>query len=224
MALKGVRPDWWPNWQSQCVAVVGSGPSLRREQVDALKERIHVVAVNNSYELCPWADALYSCDAKWWKYKDGAKDFDGLKMAYADEAVKLYPDIKKINISKMTNNDATKELQMVEYNTVGGGGNSGFQVVNWLAQVGVSAIALLGFDMRVDGNGKAHWHGRHPDSGAHVLNNPYDEMMAFWVKHMTNAAPKLSRLDIDVVNCSDKTALTCFPKMSVEDALARWGL
>jgi hypothetical protein len=157
-------------------------------------------------------------------YKNGAKDFGGLKLSYGDEAIKRYPSIRKLDIAKQMNNDTVNRLLMEEYNVVGGGGNSGFQVVNWLAQVGVTAIALLGFDMRIDGNGKVHWHGRHPDSGKYVMNNPYEQMMVHWIKCMTDAAPVLKSLGIDVVNCSDKSALECFPKMSVESALARWGL
>lgn len=218
-----MRPDWWPNWEGQCAAIVGGGPSLTQAQVDKLKDRIHVVVVNTSYNLCLWADVLYSCDAIWWKYRNGAGDFKGLKVTQDDDALAIFPELRKITVKR----DGVKiihDFLMDTYGEVGGGGNSGFQTLNWLAQIGVKGILLLGIDMRTDGNGKNHWHGRHPDSGKFVMNNPSESNYRFWIENMTAAAPKIKALGIDVVNCSPTSALECFPKMTVDQALERWRL
>lgn len=228
----GVRPEWFPNWVGECAAVVAGGPSVTREHVGALKDRIHVVAINTSYELCPWADALYACDHNWWNLmahkvsKKQAPEFKGLKVTQDKEACKSFPELKKLELRRLAKGNIDpicNELLMERYGEIGGGGNSGFQVVNWLVQVGISAIALIGFDFK-DFDGKIHWHGRHPDSGPFVLPNPSASNFTKWTNTMTAAAPRLHAFGVDVVNCSERSALECFPKMSVEKALERWGL
>lgn len=221
-----MRPEWWPDWEGECAAIVAAGPSVRKDQVELLKDRIHVVAINTSYELCPWADALYGCDAKWWASKKGVGSFKGIKIAMEDEAVKQFPELKQIKVryDERNKRDVCHDFLMDKYGEVGGGGNSGFQALNWLAQLGVKAVALLGFDFRIDGNGKIHWHGRHADSGHYILHNPSESNFRLWIEKMNKAVPRIRALEMDVVNCSETSALECFPKMSVEDALRRWGL
>lgn len=225
-AIGGTKPDWFPDWSDEYVAVVAAGPSVTQEQVNLLRDRIHTVVINSSYELCLWADALYSCDEKWWFYKDGAKDFTGLKVSQGGEASKVYPEIKNLTIAMCENipKSHSKRLMMNKYGEIGGGGHSGFQVMNWMAQIGVAGMLLIGYDMRVDGNGKNHWHGRHPESGKHILNNPGDNNFRNWIPWMEAASVRLKSLGIEIVNCSEKSALTCFPKMSVEQVLERWRL
>ena len=76
--------DWWQDWRDECVAIVGAGPSAKTVGVEKLKNRIHVIAINESYQLCPWADILYSCDAEWWHLREQKiKEFAGMKMTFA---------------------------------------------------------------------------------------------------------------------------------------------
>jgi len=221
--IAGDRPKWFPMWEGECAAIVAAGNSVKRNEVDMLKDRIHVVAINTSYELCKWADMLYACDSVWWQYKDGAKDFKGLKVTQAHEKVmEQWPEIKKVTIRR-DHKAPCHDFIMDKYGEIGGGGNSGFQVLNLLAQFGVTAVALLGFDMAIIGE-KIHWHGRHPDSGKYIMNNPSEANFRVWRNNFIKAAPKLAALGIDVVNCSLESTLGCFPKMNVETALKRWGL
>lgn len=214
--MNGNRPDWFPDWNGECVAIIASGPSVVQADVDMLKDRIHVVAVNTSYELCRWADVLYACDHTWWDVKRGAKDFPGLKISQDERAIANYPDIKKISLRKDRHN-VSNEMWFERYGEVGGGGNSGFQVLNLVAQMGATGIALLGFDMKVI-NGKIHFYGRHPH------NNPDEFAFVRWTKWMTLAAPKLSERGIEVINCSAQSSLQCFKRMTVLEMLGRFGL
>lgn len=212
---------WMPDWKDQCVAIVGSGNSVRRDEVDMLRERIHVVAVNNSYELCPWADMLYACDARWWELKKGVPQFGGIKVCQETKAHEMYSDINLVSIRRESGTPVHRFL-FDKMGQIGGGGNSGFQALNIVAQMGVSDVMLLGFDM-VTINGKLHWHGRHPDSGF-VLYNPDEFAFRRWVDRMTKSAPALKQRGVNVINCSAQSALTCFPKMTVEQTLKEWGL
>ena len=218
--LKGTRPDWFPDWAGQYVAVVGGGPSVKNNDVDTLKDRLRVVAINESHQLAPWADVLYSCDHRWWEMRHAAvKNFNGIKVTQDDQAAKQFPDLKKIKLRPERAGGYVRYFLMDEWGEVGSGQGSGFQVVNWLAQLAVRGIALLGFDGCMIGN-KIHWHGRHEGR----LNNPNHSTFMGWKMWMENAAPKLRELNIEMVNCSMVSTIGCFPRFTVEDTLKRWNL
>lgn len=82
-----------------------------------------------------------------------------------------------------------------------GGGNSGFQAVNLAYQLGAKTILLLGFDMC-----GTHYFGDHPQGL--VQNSPY----ASFIKSFETITD-----EVEIINCSRMTALTCFPKMRIGD-------
>jgi hypothetical protein len=67
-----------PEWVGETAAILASGPSLTREQCEAVRGKAKVIAVNNQAidtdcdgvrvpAMAPWADVLYAADAKWWQ-------------------------------------------------------------------------------------------------------------------------------------------------------------
>src|SRR5262245_11257470 len=218
--MKGERPDWFPDWQGRYVAVVAGGPSIKRSEIDLLKGRLPVVVINESFQLAPWADALYSCDHNWWaKRHHAVTGFAGLKITPDSHAAQTFGDLKRLKFRDERPGNPIKYLLMDEWGEVGTGQNSGFQVINWLAQLAVKGIMLLGFDFCAI-NDKLHWHGRHADR----LNNPTQAMFVAWKIWMENAAPKLRALGIEVINTSMFSAISCFPRVEVAATLARWKL
>jgi hypothetical protein len=213
-----MKPGWFPDWTDECVAIVAAGPSVKKEDVSKLKDRIHVIAINESYRLCNWADAMYSCDRDWWRLAKGAPDFPGLKITQEPQAAKEFPDLKCVTIRRYQNS-IVHDMLFDTWGEIGGGGNSGFQCMNLTAQFGVTAIMLLGIDCTGDAN-KPHWHGRHPPP----LNNPIVTNYDNWRRNIDGAAGKLKARGIDVVNCSPISTLTKYPKMTVEEGLERWKL
>lgn len=93
------------------------------------------------------------------------------------------------------------------------GGNSGFQAINLAALWGVRRIVLLGYDVKAT-DGRRHFHVDHPEH----LGNPLT--FGRWAERFNVAARDLRGMGIQVVNCSEQTALTCFEKMSLADALS----
>jgi hypothetical protein len=205
---------WWFDWRGECVAIVGAGPSVKPEDVDTLRERIHVIAVNESYRLAPWADAVYSCDLAWWKLHKGLADFAGLKLSHDAIACNTFPGLKRVLIEQVAGNDIL--IDRPTY--VGAGGNSGFQAMNMAVQFGATGIALLGIDCTLEKG--EHWHGRHP----YHMNNPAPSNVKRWREAFDGAAASLKQLGVDVVNCSAISALTKYPKLTVAQALERWQL
>ncbi|HUG56620.1 MAG TPA: hypothetical protein VL002_00105 [Candidimonas sp.] len=89
--------------------------------------------------------------------------------------------------------------------------NSGLAAIKLAMQFGAEKIVLLGYDCQHTG-GKKHWHGDHPKG----LGNAGS--VQHWSMRFAGFARKVS--GVEIVNASRKTALECFPRMDLEDALA----
>lgn len=217
--------SWWQDWRGECVAIVGAGPTAKTAGVEKLRDRIHVVVVNESYRLAPWAEILYCADTEWWNFrKKEINGFGGLKLSVdpTSRVDRIGPDpdvpgLQYLRVAK-ERNIYVNEFRFTKAGEVGSGGNSGFQMINLSAQMGATGIALIGFDMSAAGG--IHWHGLHPNA----LRNPDHGRMQEWRKDLDAGAPKLKKEGIDVVNCSPMSALTAFPKMTIDQMLERWSL
>ena len=216
--MRGVRPDWFPHWENQYVALIGGGASIKRSEIELLRNRLRVVVINESWQLAPWADALYSCDEKWWKLRN-PKDFKGLKVTCDEIAPRLIPELKKLKLRPQTPGKYVQYLLMDEWGEVGTGQSGGFQALNWIAQLQVKGIALLGFDACIIDH-KIHWHGSHPVE----LNNPDQSTFVGWKRWLEHAAPQLEKLGIEVINCSMWSAVGMFKRIELKATLARWNL
>lgn len=91
------------------------------------------------------------------------------------------------------------------------GNNGGYSAINLAYLLGARKIYLLGYDMGLSEDGARHWHGDHP---AH-LNNDSD--YADWIERFDDLAADLASEGVEVVNCSRRTALACFPRATVEE-------
>jgi hypothetical protein len=206
--------DWWQDWRGECVAIVASGPSAKKAGVELLRERIHVIAIKENVDLCPWADVVYGCDAPWWVSRKGLHKFAGLRLAYDKTLPKHFPGIRTIDIKISTDAILTDQPGLV-----GSGGNSGFQALNVAVQFGVNGVILVGFDM--DGKSGLHWYGPNKWAGT---SNPSETNFARWKKAFEGAAQGLRDRGVAVINASSLSALKCFERKTIADALSDWGL
>lgn len=92
------------------------------------------------------------------------------------------------------------------------GGNSGYQAINLAYLLGAARIVLLGYDMGKTG-GKSHWHGDHPGD----LNQQLP--IHLWLSKFPTLADDLKREGVSVANATRETALDCFDRLSLEQAL-----
>ena len=183
--------------------LIASGPSLEQWQVDcAVQSGVKIVAVNNNYEICPDADYLYACDARWWKHHSGVPFFLGRKFSLEKTE---YSDVYQLNNSGECGID-------FEWPNIRTGKNSGYQAINLAVHMGAAKIILIGYDMQHT-NGKKHWHGSHPTG----LNN--SQGVKRWVKYYNEAAVILKKKGIEVINCTIETALTCFDRAELRGVL-----
>jgi hypothetical protein len=207
------RPSWFPDWTGEACAIVASGPSAKRANTGALRGKLRVIAIKENIELCPWADVVYGCDAAWWRNGNGMPKFPGLKVCASGRVTARFPDIHIVAVQ----DPSYDKLVLLKHGCVGSGGNSGFQALNLAVQFGANRVLLIGFDM-TDRYG-VHWFGRSSGNGR---ANPGDWNFRRWRAAFDVASVQLKTAGVQVLNASELSVLTCFPKISVEQALLEW--
>jgi hypothetical protein len=191
-------------WPGSTVVILGGGSSLTPADVNYCRGRAKVIAIKEAHTLAPWADALYACDEKWWRYYKGVPEFSGLKYRLEANGLHPWPDVQ---VLKNTGKDGLE----LSPNGLRTGQNSGYQAVNLAVHLGATKIILLGFDMWRGPSGEANWFGKHP---LHVAS-PYPVFLQLFA---TIAEP-LKAAGVEVINASRFTVLSTFPRMALEDVL-----
>lgn len=203
----------WPTWDA--AAIIASGPSTNAADVALLKGRLPVLAIKKNVELAPWADAVYGCDLPWWESVQGLPKFGGLRMAYAPKACERF-GCRQVLIPDHATSNA---LRFDEIGSVGGGGNSAFQALNLALQFGAKRVLLLGVDCHARAG--VHWYGRNVARGMH---NPSETNFRRWRVAFDGAAQTLKDRGVEVINTSPLSDLKGFRRMSVAEALEKWGM
>ncbi len=171
-----------------------------------------VLAVNDAYKRLSSAQILYACDAVWWRERAGAREFAGERWSSIGRP------------GRFRHNDKTKEQRAHGLSLVFGedkpgfsfdpevihyGSNSGFQGVNLALLLGAATVILVGFDMR-----GSHFFGAHKQP----LRNTGS--YANFIRAFDLAAKRLPS-DRQIINATPSSALGCFPRMDLADALAQ---
>lgn len=202
-----------PIWRGETVVILASGPSLTQADVEAVRGRARVIAINDCYQLAPWADLLYACDSRWWSsqyqfHVHAITSFAGRRFGM-QERHPIPPWSPEWGVTLMRNTG----IEGLETDPSGlkNGRNSGYQAIGLAVHLGASRILLLGYDMSLGRGGKSHFFGSHPHGGPPMLTK--------FRLYFPSIAPPLKALGIEVLNCSRRSALTCFPKVALERAL-----
>jgi len=201
-------------WRGATAVVVGGGPSLTQAQCErAHRAGLKVLAVNDAIrpDRAPFADAHYFCDERWWRWhreKRWYQDFRGLRVTLENPVVVAAdPTIKSMqNLGRDGLCPARHGLHT--------GRNGGYQAIGLAVHFGVARILLIGFDLKPAADGRSHWHGGHP-----VPVNPtaYELLM---LPMFPSLIGPLAALGVELINCTPDSALKCFPRMTLEEAIA----
>lgn len=114
---------------------IASGPSLTQEDVDYVRGKAKVLAINNAFKVAPWADVLFAADSQWWRtYERQLRGFAGDR--WDNRRLQKTPGYRA-------------------------GNNSGALGICLAYRFGAKRIILLGFDMQNTG-GLSHFDGDHP--------------------------------------------------------------
>jgi hypothetical protein len=202
-----------PAWAGATVVVLGGGPSLTIEQVERVRGAAKCVAVNNAYQIAPWADMLYAADARWWIEHPDALNFAGLKCAVENGADR-FPAVVHVIPA------ATLPIRLQHYVPPAGnkeliaGRNGVHQALNIAVLAGATKVLLLGCDGRLGTDGKTHYHGGH---GKTLSQDFFDGMR----KSFSAQENVLLARGVTVLNCSPGSAIDSFPKVGLREELAR---
>jgi hypothetical protein len=185
------------------IVCVASGPSLTPEDVNYCRGKAEVIVVNDNWRLAPWADYLYATDYQWWKHylPEVREKFSG-KLLTVDEAAH-----DRLGVPWVRGKDEpglSKRRDILHT-----GDNSGYAAINFAYHLGAERIVLLGYDMQ-----GTHWFGDHPPEFC-TLNDFPD-----YLSNFPKLAEDLLCEGVRVINATRSTALECFPRMTIEEALA----
>lgn len=196
-------PALCPGGTAVCLA---TGPSLVAEDVDYCQGKATVIAVNDAWRLAPWADALIASDAAWWRHHQGVAAFPGLKFCLEPSAATWGVQILR--------NTGTEGLETTDPTGVRTGRNTGAAALNLAVQMGATRILLLGYDMAAPDEAHSHFFGPHPQGLRG--GSPY----ALFREMVATMVGPLRSLGVEVINCSRRTALACFPCQPLREVLA----
>lgn len=211
-----VMPDG--AWKGKECFIVGGGPSLRGFDWSKLKGR-RTVAINRAFEMFD-PTILFSMDTRFLRWVMDGQYGENVKEKFLrTKSYKCWlctykaslPD--DIFIVKVHKNYSTgfKAFTSSMKHGIGHGNNSGYGALNLVCCLRASPIYLLGFDMKHEG-GITHWHKGHPrPQPDFVLKN--------FLSYFKHSAWKIKQMGIRVINLCPGSALTCFPKLRIEEVL-----
>ena len=200
MELQGVGPQ-------DVIYCVAGGPSLRGFDFSRLRGR-RCVAVNRSFEVVPWAEAVFFMDLRFWNW-------------YARQLLETVPESCRI-VTAAAGVDHPRVERFVaraaggletQYGFLRHGNSSGYAAVNLAYHLGARLVFLLGYDMRPDpASGRTHWHDGYP-----VPQRPdaFQRMLRHW-QSLESAA---RRAGLYVANATPGSAIASFPFADPDEAL-----
>jgi len=186
--------------------VIGSGSSLTGVDLSPLQRHL-IVAANRAVEAVPFATAMCFMDSFFWfNYRHIIDDFAGVKFTLASNDVIDDPQIFRLH--DLGYRGFSFSLNEGVYTGV----NSGFIAFQVCVGLGASHIYLLGFDMCVVKN-KYHFHEPYP-------RPPQDPQIYLNMQRaFEDAAPLLKERGVEVFNCSEVSAISAYPKVSLTEVL-----
>lgn len=212
------------------VVCLASGPSLVAEDVEYVRGKAVVIAINDAIRLAPWADVVYSSDQIWWgNHYKAMRAFSGLKVRVnpSQHRVSVKPAPKgvcpgcyrRLPLNKdcwcdgiTTLRNAGERGLSLDPSAIVTGHNSGTSAINVAVHLGAQRIILLGYDMGPDDRGRRHFY----DTAAVCISSPF-----YKFRQLTETmAEPLKAAGIAVYNCSRRTALDCFPLVNLREVLA----
>ena len=190
-------------WPGATVAILASGPSMNQAVADRVRAAgLPAIAINDTYQLAPWADMLYAADEAWWNRYPEALAFAGLKVSVG--TIKGVLRLQNTGVSGFDPDPACVRT----------GSNSGYQALHIAVHAGARRILLCGMNMA-----GRHWFGGHPQG----LANTSDALYERFRRNFGLLAPVLKAMDVDVVNVTPFSMLTCFRTAELADELTFTG-
>lgn len=186
------------SWNGRTVVAIASGTSLTKADCELVRASgLPTIVTNTTFRLCPWADALFAFDLKWWAeyHEEVGSVFHGKRLSASMVATKYGAEW------------VYGPARYRQYR------NSGACAAGWAMDQGSAKVVLLGCDAMRGPNGETHHHGSHPDELRDASS------ASEWVAQFALLAKDAEKRGVEIVNASRRTALRCFRRVALEDAI-----
>lgn len=176
---------------------VASGPSLTSDDCAMASDSgCPIIAVNSSWRAVPECQHIYAGDCCWWEENISRITSDAKRWCGEQFIARRFG----INFQPPA---------------ITGSFNSGQRAIQLAAALGAKTILLLGYECSLRHG--THWHGKHE-----LLANPDGISVSRWHEEFSRLAHGLA--GVDIINCSQRTRLQCFPREKLKTALGRLSL
>ena len=183
-------------FENQTVYIVASGESLIGFDFERLRSK-NIIAINDVLKYVPFATMLVACDTGWHdRNKHLAQNFKGYKIMIAGKG--------RPGWNYFIDQGMTEDKLILRHTR-----NSGFYAMITAIKLGASKIYLLGFDVI--------WKKQ-----PYFYDIPYDKVREYKSSmHRKDADLRYFDYykDHNIINASPDSAITCFPKCSLDEIL-----
>lgn len=197
-------------FEGVAVAIVAGGPSLRGFDWEQL-HGIPAIAINRAYETMPFAPVLWWSDARFWRqHREGLRRHGAIWKAtcftnyHETDAVPAW-----VTQYRMTETAGFDE----DPRYLRSGNNSTYAAMCLAAHLGAGRLVLFGVDMRHGRAGETHFHDGHG-----LIQSP-ETFDRYMLPFFDTLAEPLAKRNIEVINASPESALTVWPRCSIEEGL-----
>ncbi len=181
------------NSMTKTFICIASGPSLTAGDCDlARRSGLPVIAVNSSWMAVPDCQHIFAADCSWWDHYHKILRGRAERWTQSKRAASRY---------------GVRLFRPVE----SGPFNSGQLAIQLAAHLCAARVILLGYDCSIEN--RTHWHGCHPAT----MHNPVPREVGRWHTDFSSLAGILP--DVEIINASRETALTCFTRLPLEAVL-----
>ena len=134
--------------------VIAGGPSVKTLDL-GMAAKFRTIAVNDSWEIAPWAEECFAGDHRWWKWngKRALKEFAG--------EFSSGKDIKEAPDHRVTKYHVTQTEMALWLPSHVFGPDSGSKAISRAYHRGARTILLAGFDLATGPKGETHYHDNH---------------------------------------------------------------
>lgn len=179
--------------------IVAGGRSLREFDFRQLADR-NVIAINRAHLLLPHAKVLWWTDARYWRRARASLIAHRAPWKATGNLEYKLKELPRAGIEQYLFTGATGFDEHPEH--LRHGWNSAYAATHLAVHLGARRVILLGVDLQHD-TGNRSCDGEK------------------WRTSFATLAPILAAKNVAVVNGSLESALTVWPRCSVEDALSR---
>lgn len=225
-------PRWDPGriWEGEEVYIIGGGPSLLSFDWDLIRGKFTIGCNSNFVLGSDIVKLVLFCDTRWWKEigqpgmggdqewwdKVGEKKFSEqfsptlilrARDGYGGLVVGSHDELSKdrtpwlLHMPRHHSKEACTRGALTLFH------NTGAAAINLALILGAKKVFLLGFDMKLGGNGEANWH--------HLRwQGPQADSYPIFLQQMKTMPASIARHfpGVEVINVTNDSKLDIFPK------------